>query len=424
MTGQKHQGEALCKRPTLEGGIVFPPTSPRAEAARSQKWQSTECNAQSTQGELCKRPTLEGGALSPPTSPRAEAARSFPPCALLSALCLLLCHCSTARFYTQAISGHLEIQRAAKPSERLLADPATPDTLRQKLETIADIRRFAETQLALPAKRQYHRYADLKREHLVWVVFAAPEFSMKPRTWHYPLLGSLSYRGYFKQARAETLAAKHRAQGDDVFIAEVDAYSTLGWFSDPVLNTFIDLPDRDLAELLFHELTHQRLYFPGDTDFNEALATAVGREGTLRWLTSTRRTRELAAYNREDRILSAFLRELAPTRAALETLYARDDLVPDAMRAAKAAIFKDLRRRADALNQKHGGTLKIDKWFRKPVNNARLLSISAYHDLVPAFETLLKKHSQGDLEPFFQTLQTTRRLSPERRRAWLQSSSF
>jgi predicted aminopeptidase len=337
----------------------------------------------------------------------------------LALLPLLLTHCSTARFYSQAATGQWEIQRKARPITRILADPATPAPLRQKLELIQEIRAYAQNTLNLPAQRQYHRYSDLQRKHLVWVVFAAPEFSLTPHTWRYPFLGELSYRGWFKEKNATTLADQLHSRGLDVFVAQVDAYSTLGVFSDPVLNTFIDLPPRDLAELLFHELTHQRLYLPGDTDFNEALATSVARHATRRWLADTHRTRELAAYNREDRILTDFLHELDHTRATLEKTYLQPHLSPAAKRTAKDSAFADLRTRADRLNRKHGGTLKIDKWFAQPVNNARLISIATYYNLVPAFNHLLHTRCHDDLEQFFHSLNTTRHLSHQDRLDWL-----
>ena len=332
---------------------------------------------------------------------------------------LALAQCSTTRFYTQAAAGQWEIQSKARPIDQILTDPTTPDPLKKKLQLVQEIRAYAQTQLRLPAQRQYHRYTDLQREHLVWVVFAAPEFSLEPHTWRYPFLGKLSYRGWFREKDASALAADLRTRQLDVHIAEVDAYSTLGLLSDPILSTFIDLPERDLAELLFHELTHQRLYLPGDTDFNEALATAVARHATRRWLIETGRTKELATYDREDRILTDFLIELDITRATLASTYSQTTLTEAAKRRAKAAAFQQLRQRADRLNQRFGGSLKIDEWFAQPVNNARLNAIATYHRLVPAFQHHLQERCQNDLERFFESLRQTRRMSPTQRQAWL-----
>ncbi len=338
---------------------------------------------------------------------------------LALALMLLLCQCETVHFYQQAAAGQWQILRHARANDRIRADANTSESLRQKLGVVEELRSFASQRLALPSRRQYHRYADLRREHVVWVVFAAPEFSLAARTWRYPFLGSLNYRGYFKSADAEKLAERLRAGGDDVFVGEVDAYSTLGWFSDPVLNTFIDLPERDLAELIFHELTHQRLYLRGDTEFNEALATAVGRAGARLWLRESGRGEELNAFERDEVILAGFLRELSRARVELAALYARAGLAPDAVRKAKAGVFARLRRRADALNEQHGGGLKIDHWFAKPVNNARLNSIATYYDLVPGFERLLVEDCAGDFERFFQTLKPLHKMNPQQRREWL-----
>jgi predicted aminopeptidase len=320
---------------------------------------------------------------------------------------LLLSQCRTAQFYSQAIKGQSEILSHARPITKILADPSTDPKLRSRLELIQELRLFAKQQLHLPSDGQYDRYTDLGRKHVVWVVFAAPEFSLQAHTWRYPLLGRLAYRGFFAEPPALALATQLKAQGNDVFVAGVTAYSTLGWFSDPVLNTFVHQPDRDLAELLFHELTHQQIYFRGDTDFNEALATAVGRYGAKRWLQTTGRTQELALYERESLILNDFLSELKITRNQLGQLYQQDPLPPEAKRLAKEQRLTDLRRRAQNLSHRHGSSLKLDKWFEQPVNNARLLSIATYYDLVPAFDALLQR-CQGDLPSFFQALKPLR----------------
>lgn len=337
---------------------------------------------------------------------------------LVALLPLILCQCSTLQFYTQALKGQREILRQARPIPKVLAEPDLDPKLRSRLEVVQELRQFAKNQLALPSEGQYDRYTDLKRKHVVWVVFAAPEFSLKAHTWRYPLLGPLAYRGFFSEPPAQALATQLRDQGKDVFVSGVTAYSTLGWFSDPVLNTFVHQPDRDLAELIFHELTHQVIYFRGDTDFNEALATAVGRYGARTWLLSTGRTQELAAYDREARILADFLTELKTSRNELDQLYQQDQLDPDKMRTAKSFILADLRKRSQTLNQRYGGSLKIDKWFHQPVNNARLLSIATYYDLVPAFEALLHR-CDNNLTTFFQVLKPLRHRTKEQRRAFL-----
>lgn len=326
--------------------------------------------------------------------------------------------CSTVTFYTQAIRGQAEILQKSRPFEEVRADESVPEKVKTKLAVVDDIRAFAEAELGLSAKRQYDRYADLGREHVVWVVFATPELSLDARTWSYPIIGDLEYRGYFKEKDARALADQLRGEGDDVYFDGVDAYSTLGVFRDPILNTFVDRHDAYLAELLFHELTHQRVYLSGDTDFNEALATAVGEEGARRWLRARGRLKELAAYERETRLVREFIDLAMNTREELETVYQNDGPGENEKRDLKARILQDFEKEAMALKRKQGGSLKIEKWFEKPVNNARLNSLDTYYQLVPAFERWIAE-CDGDLERFFVRIKAMRKLDRDERRARL-----
>lgn len=366
-----------------------------------------------------------------------------------------LCSCSTLRFYSQAARGQMEMLRKAKPVTKVMADPKSKPLLKQKLTTVDDILDFAEKELHLPAKGQYRRYANLGRRHAVWVVFAAPEFSVEPKTWSYPLLGKLAYRGFFQEALANAEADKLRAQGYDVYVAGVDAYSTLGFFRDPLLNTFIGRSDADLAELIFHELTHQRLYLSGDTDFNEAFATAVGQEGARRWLRARGRLKELAQYEKEMRVERKFIKLVLETREELKGIYAPPpivrghragdgrglrtirgdsidslfDLPTDSSERKYQGIvtwrsglldkknqaFSRLKQRALALDARHGGSMKIERWFKKPLNNARLATVSSYYEMLPGFEALLKQRG-GDLEQFMADIGAMRRLKHDDRR--------
>ncbi len=344
---------------------------------------------------------------------------------LAAAMCgLTLSSCSTVGFYRQAAAGQWEMLHKARPVAQVMADPTTKPLLKQKLTTVDHILDFAEHTLRLPAQDQYRRYANLGRKHAVWVVFAAPEFSIQPKTWRYPLVGSLSYRGFFQEKRAETEALQLRAQGYDVHVSGVAAYSTLGFFRDPLLNTFIGRDDADLAELIFHELTHQRLYLRGDTDFNEAFATAVGQEGARRWLRAQGRQRELAQYEKELRVEREFVKLILQTREALKASYAHTAEAPaEQRRAEKERVLADLRRRATALDQRYGGSLKIERWFQKPVNNARLSTVSSYYELLPGFEALLRQRG-GDLEAFFADIDAMRGMEKKaRRQRLLQAAS-
>ncbi len=343
-------------------------------------------------------------------------ARLFAVAALLG-----LSSCSTVRFYSQALRGQTEILGKARPVAKVLADPKTKPLLKEKLRTVEDIRAYAQSHLSLPAEGQYERYTNLGRRYVVWVIYATPEFSLEAKRWWYPLVGSLKYRGFFTAELAEKEAAKLRTEGLDVYVGGVEAYSTLGYLKDPLLNTFIGRSDSALAELIFHELTHQRIYLAGDTDFNEALATVVGREGTRRWLRVRGRLTELAKYEKDIRVEEEFVREVLQTREELKTVYEASYPDDTARRQAKQTTLDRLRARLGAMNRRHGGSLKIDRWYQKPVNNARLNTLSTYNSLVPAFETLLRE-SGGDIDVFLKRMEALRGLAPKERRAALPAS--
>lgn len=339
---------------------------------------------------------------------------------ILLSLCLLA-SCRTVSFYTQAARGQWQIASRARPIEEVLGSHGTSAVLRSRLEVVQELRAFATTELRLPADEQYDRYCDLGRKFVVWVVYAAPEFSVEGKKWWYPLVGSLKYRGYFNEQEAEEEAARLRKAGFDVFVGGVQAYSTLGWFRDPVLNTFLSRSDAELAELLFHELTHQRLFISGDTDFNEAFATAVGAEGARRWLQTKGRLRELELYEANFKVERDFISLVLETRSRLGVIYLKGNSKEE-LRRLKQAEFVRLRTEAEELKKKHGAGLPVDRWFSKPVNNARLNTLATYYDLVPVFEKLLEREG-GDLERLFQRVSTLKSLSVDARRAALISAA-
>jgi len=263
---------------------------------------------------------------------------------------------------------------------------------------------------------------------VVWNVEAAPEFSMEPKTWWYPVLGSLSYRGYFSKAGATNYAGYLRAKGYDVSVGGVSAYSTLGWFKDPVLNTFIFEDDADLAEIIFHELAHQRLFARGDTDFNEAFATTVGQEGARRWLKTHSNTAGLEAYLAHLQRSDQFVHLVMKTRSNLEKLYGdeqtpdgqvkarpRNELPPvEELRQGKKKLLADMTAEYERLKSVWGGDKEYDGWFAHTINNAQLNSVAAYYDFVPGFEQLLSSND-GNMEKFYQAAeQISKRAKPER----------
>ncbi len=335
--------------------------------------------------------------------------------AMLCGLAFSLCSCSTLRFYTQAAGGQWEMLRKARPVAEVMADPACKPLLKEKLTTVGHILDDAARELHLPAEGQYRRYANLGRKHAVWVVFAAPEFSIEPKTWRYPLLGRLAYRGFFEERLAEAEAARLKSEGMEVHVSGVAAYSTLGFFRDPLLNTFIGRDDAELAELIFHELTHQRLYLGGDTDFNEAFATAVGQEGARRWLRSRQKWVELARYEKELKVEREFVKLVLQARNELKEVYSRVYRSQEAERLQKQRVLAALKDKAMALDRRHGGGLSIERWFKKPVNNARLATVSSYYEMLPGFEAILKRCG-GDVDAFFAEIDTLKKLGHDDRR--------
>ncbi|MEO5914264.1 MAG: aminopeptidase [Luteolibacter sp.] len=311
---------------------------------------------------------------------------------------LALSSCQTVHFYGQAVSGQYEILARSRSNKVVMADPASPPLLRRQLASIEEIRGFASDQLLLPGDESYGRYTDLGRPHVVWVLYAAPEFSLEPKTWFYPAIGEMDYRGYFHEDDTTALASQLRNEGYDVYVGGVDAYSTLGWFHDPVLNTFVDYPDIDLAETLFHELTHRKVFHRGDTVFNESLANAVAEEGVKRWLKFHGRDADLRKY--EGRLVRRreFYHEIDIARANLKTLYASGQPA-SVMRSRKAAILEKLRDQFRELRRRWGGH-GLESWLEEDLNNGHIVSLDLYFQQMPVFEKLLAE-CNGDLKLFF-----------------------
>ncbi len=334
--------------------------------------------------------------------------------ALLLAV-LAMSGCRTLSFYGQAIKGQYKIVAHEQKIKKLLADPQTPAPLKAKLELIQSLRAFAGKDLQLPVDGHYEKYADVHRPFVVWNVEAAPEFSLQPKTWWYPLVGSLDYRGYFSKDGARKYGEWLQTKGYDVYVGGVTAYSTLGWFKDPVLNTFIFDAEPDLAETIFHELGHQRVFASGDTDFNEAFATTVGQEGARRWFRAKGDQAALEQYLAEVRRTTQFARLVADTRDRLVTLYGDERTeggqvkatqqkrgVPrEQLRKQKQAMLDRLQQEYAQLKAQWGGDTEYDEWFARAVNNAQLNSVAAYYDLVPGFQRLLEQNG-GDLAKFYQ----------------------
>jgi len=353
---------------------------------------------------------------------------------LLAGVLLLLglTGCHQLGYYRQAIHGQCQIVHRQRPIADLLADPDTPAPLQEKLTLVLRIREFAERELKLRCNGHYLKYADLGRPFVVWNVNASPEFSMTAKKWWYPLVGRLEYQGYFDETRARRYAQQLRKDGWDVHVGGVTAYSTLGWFHDPVLNTFVFDEEADLAETLFHELAHQRVFVAGDTEFNEAFATVVAEEGLRRWMRSVETP---AAYERYRAMLGrreCFVRLVGSARERLEALYAATNVNPAATaaggagltgcRANKQLVLEGLRRDYEEAKAAWGGDNEYDAWFQQPLNNAQLNTVAAYYKLVPGFQQLLRAQG-GNLEDFYREVRGIGALKQEDRRHRLASEA-
>jgi len=324
---------------------------------------------------------------------------------------VLLAGC--AGYYLQAAAGQAALMRAREPMEAVLADPGTPELLRQQLLVVDAALLFARLELGLPASASYRHYADLKRPYVVWNVFAAPEFSLEPREWCYPIAGCTTYRGWFSESRARKSAAALAARGDEVFVGGVAAYSTLGWFDDPVLNTMLGQDENALAGLLFHELAHQRLYVPGDTLFNEGFATLVEEEGTRRWLVSRNDQAGLCSFHLRQSRREAALGILAELRTVLAGIYAGEG-PPDELRRQRSAAFAEARAAYGVLRSGWASPPWFDGWFGPGLNNAHLAALSSYEDLVPGFRALLAREG-GDLSRFYTAVEALGEMDPAER---------
>jgi predicted aminopeptidase len=318
--------------------------------------------------------------------------------ALMLLIAALAAGCDTAGYYMQALRGQAEMWHATRPISNVMADPEAPPVLKERLERAVRIREFASSELALPDNRTYRGYADLKRPYVVWNVFATAPFSIKPRQWCFPIAGCVAYKGFFSRTEAEAFAAGLREQGEDVFIGGVPAYSTLGYFDDPVLNTFIHYPHAELARLIFHELAHQMAYVRDDTAFNESFAVTVEREGVRRWMAQHGSDAERAAFDQAQSRRAAFQAIASKYRSQLEQLYASGLPAKDIF-VRKRAVFDELAQEYEALKASWGGFKGYDPWLGAGANNASLASVGVYTQLVPAFQALLE--AQGNDLPRF-----------------------
>ena len=319
--------------------------------------------------------------------------------AAIAAAALALAGCAAAGYYEQAVEGHLDIVRRAVTIEDKLRAPDTPADLKAELARALAIREFASRELALPDNGSYRSYADLGRPYAVWKVYAAPEFSVKPVQSCFVFAGCVSYRGFYSEEEAKAHAAALAREGNDVYVGGVAAYSTLGWFDDPVLSTFVRYPEAEVARIVFHELAHQVVYLKGDTGFSESFAVAVEEEGVRRWLERKGTPEARAAYEESRRRQREFSTLVLKYRIRLEAVYGQPGTAEE-KRAIKRQVFAEMDDEYERLKASWGGYAGYDRFFAQGPNNALLASVATYTELVPAFRALLAQ-KKGDLRAFY-----------------------
>ena len=319
-------------------------------------------------------------------------------------------------YYVQAIGGQMEVLRKRRPLAEVIDDAQTDESLRQRLTMVQEARRFAVEQLLLPENDSYLSYSDLGRDFVVWNVFAAPEFSLEPLQWCFPVAGCVAYRGYFSEDKANRQAGKLRTKGLDVYVGGVAAYSTLGRFDDPVLNTMMRWSDIILVETLFHELAHQKLYVSGDTAFNESFATAVAETGIERWVEARNEQQEFQKTERSG-VLQEQVRQLVSGAwQMLQDMYSSEQ-PDDEMRVKKKVVLDALSQDVQLAIDASG--VDVRNWLAPPLNNARLVSLGLYEGNLSSFRTLMKD-CDGDFECFYAQASALAELEFDQRQARLQ----
>jgi predicted aminopeptidase len=303
-------------------------------------------------------------------------------------------------YYLQAAAGHLALILSARPIDAYLADPSVDNDLKEKLTKVKQIRDFAIRELKLPGGDSYTMYVKIDRPYVVWNVIATPALSLEPVEWCFPIAGCTNYRGYYNKNDALAFARSMQHDGYDVHVTEVPAYSTLGWFSDPVISTFIDYSEPQLARLIFHELAHQTLYVKGDSQFNESFAVAIEEEGVERWIAQYGNENMLQTHIASTVRKNDFLALLAKYQRQLSDNYASNESAEKKL-AEKQRILHALQDEFRAVKVGWNGYSGYDRWFARPLNNAHLASVMTYHSLVPGFRALMKR--QANFQEFYIT---------------------
>jgi predicted aminopeptidase len=325
--------------------------------------------------------------------------------------------CAAPSYYAQAVSGHLSLMRGRQDIEDILNSESADPELARKLGLAVSIREFAILELGLPEDGGYTQFSATGRDAVTWNVVATGEFSLQARQWCFPVAGCVPYRGYFEREAARKFADRLRSDAYDVMVSPAVAYSTLGWFDDPLTDTMLQYGEEQLAAFIFHEMAHQKLYIKGDTGFNEAFASFVEEVGVRLWLESTGSETLLADWRREQAASAQFNALLHETRAKLNAVYVSEKPAPE-KRASKAAIFEELKIRYAALESGWDGRSYYSGWMSRELNNAGLALIDSYRGGVCAFRKLYLA-ADGDMALFHELAAARSALDQARRSKWL-----
>lgn len=327
---------------------------------------------------------------------------------------LTTCACSTLEYYANSIHGHLEILNKRKPIETIINDGETDTWTKDKLDFVLQIRKFAIENLDLPDNGSYLDYVDLKRKYVVWNVFATPAYSIQPLSWCFLIAGCLNYKGFYSLSDAESFAESMKEKDLDLYIGGVRAYSTLGWFDDPILNTMLDYENLNIAKLIFHELAHQKIYFLNDTEFNEAFAETIAIIGTYRWLELYGTQKLLEVFESRQSHDEQFDNLVLTYRNKLDALYQRDlDIL--AMEIQKQQIFKSMHNDYKRLQKKWQNDMRYDVWFEGDLNNAKLAAVVTYRKLIPDFMQIYNQLNQN-IPAFYSFIQGLELCTDQQRR--------
>ena len=308
-----------------------------------------------------------------------------------------------------------------QPIARLLEDDALDQTQVKQFKNVLAIREFASRQLHLPDNKSYTSYVDLKRDYVTWVVFATPELSLQAKSWCFWIVGCVPYRGYFDEQKARQFAEQLGQQKLDIYIAPVPAYSTLGWFSDPVLSSMLNRGEIVTAEYIFHELAHQQLYIKNDASFNEAFASAVGHLGVEKWLQSENKKVQLERYRKNQTNKQDIYQIIDTLKQQLGDIYESSLTDEEEKIQLKHDAFAEYEKLIISKTREWDHQQKYQQWLLEGINNAKLNAFSTYQSLVPAFISLFKR-CNSNFADFYATVKSAQTLSASQRIEFLHNA--